>query len=94
MSGRQANAVRVVTDIDDTVKSSGGVKLFGIALGGIDVRLEYNIHINLLTQLNIHINMFSLNRHNMNVVISILVLFNLHLNYQNIVYPSLLSYLY
>ena len=39
MSGRQANAVRVVTDIDDTVKSSGGVKLFGIALGGIDVRL-------------------------------------------------------
>jgi hypothetical protein len=28
---------RVVTDIDDTVKSSGGVKLFGIPLGGIDV---------------------------------------------------------
>lgn len=28
---------RVVTDIDDTVKSSGGVKVFGIALGGIDV---------------------------------------------------------
>lgn len=29
--------VRVITDIDDTVKSSGGVRLFGIALGGIDV---------------------------------------------------------
>jgi len=28
---------RVVTDIDDTVKSSGGIKLFGIPLGGIDV---------------------------------------------------------
>jgi hypothetical protein len=31
-------ATKVVTDIDDTVKSSGGVKLFGIPLGGIDVR--------------------------------------------------------
>ena len=30
---------KVVTDIDDTVKSSGGVRLFGIPLGGIDVRL-------------------------------------------------------
>lgn len=28
---------KVVTDIDDTVKSSGGAKLFGIPLGGIDV---------------------------------------------------------
>lgn len=43
-SGRmpmKANAkspsTKVVTDIDDTVKSSGGVKLFGIPLGGIDV---------------------------------------------------------
>jgi phosphatidate phosphatase APP1 len=26
-------SVRVVTDIDDTVKSSGGVRLFGIPLG-------------------------------------------------------------
>ena len=30
---------KVVTDIDDTVKSSGGAKLFGIPLGGIDVRI-------------------------------------------------------
>lgn len=30
-------STKVVTDIDDTVKSSGGVKLFGIPLGGIDV---------------------------------------------------------
>jgi hypothetical protein len=28
--------IKVITDIDDCVKSSGGVKLFGIALGGID----------------------------------------------------------
>jgi hypothetical protein len=34
-------SVRVVTDIDDTVKSSGGVRLFGIALGGIDVSHLY-----------------------------------------------------
>lgn len=31
---------KVVTDIDDTVKSSGGAKLFGIPLGGIDVRIS------------------------------------------------------
>jgi len=30
----------VVTDIDDTVKSSGGVNIFGIALGGIDVQFK------------------------------------------------------
>ncbi len=28
---------RVITDIDDTVKSSGGVSMFGIQLGGVDV---------------------------------------------------------
>ena len=31
-------STKVVTDIDDTVKSSGVLKLFGIPLGGIDVR--------------------------------------------------------
>ena len=31
---------RVVTDIDDTVKSSGGLKLFGVPLGGVDI--QYN----------------------------------------------------
>jgi hypothetical protein len=31
--------IRVITDIDDTIKSSGGVRLFGIALGGIDVSI-------------------------------------------------------
>ena len=30
--------MRVITDIDDTVKSSGGKTLFGIPLGGIDKR--------------------------------------------------------
>ena len=34
---KSEKGTRVVTDIDDTVKSSGGVKIFGIALGGIDV---------------------------------------------------------
>ena len=38
---RRANSndqvVRVVTDIDDTIKSSGGIRFFGITLGGIDV---------------------------------------------------------
>ena len=35
-SEKNEEFIRVVTDIDDTVKSSGGVKLFGIPLGGID----------------------------------------------------------
>ena len=30
-------SIKVITDIDDTVKSSGGVKIFGISLGGVDV---------------------------------------------------------
>eukprot|EP00638_Chattonella_subsalsa_P006624 CAMPEP_0117755782 /NCGR_PEP_ID=MMETSP0947-20121206/13657_1 /TAXON_ID=44440 /ORGANISM="Chattonella subsalsa, Strain CCMP2191" /LENGTH=384 /DNA_ID=CAMNT_0005575183 /DNA_START=288 /DNA_END=1439 /DNA_ORIENTATION=+ len=32
--------IQVITDIDDTVKSSGGVKLAGVALGGIDVQYK------------------------------------------------------
>jgi len=32
--------LRVVTDIDDTVKSSGGLNILGIALGGIDVQFK------------------------------------------------------
>ena len=32
--------IRVITDIDDTVKSSGGVKLLGIPLGGIDTHYK------------------------------------------------------
>lgn len=32
--------VKVVTDIDDTVVSSGGVELFGIKLGGVDNRFK------------------------------------------------------
>ena len=35
-------STKVVTDIDDTVKSSGGVKLFGIPLGGVDVSSKRN----------------------------------------------------
>lgn len=30
--------MQVITDIDDTVKSSGGVRLLGVALGGIDTQ--------------------------------------------------------
>lgn len=32
--------VRVVTDIDDTVKSSGNKRLLGIPLGGVDAQCE------------------------------------------------------
>lgn len=35
--------VRVVTDIDDTVKSSGNKRLFGIPLGGIDAQCEFRV---------------------------------------------------
>lgn len=34
------NRVRVVTDIDDTVKSSGNKRLLGVPLGGIDAQCE------------------------------------------------------
>ncbi|CAN0254389.1 unnamed protein product, partial [Hapterophycus canaliculatus] len=30
--------VRVVTDVDDTIKSSGNKRLFGVPLGGIDAQ--------------------------------------------------------
>ena len=33
---------QVVTDIDDTVKSSGGVAIAGIALGGVDTSFTRN----------------------------------------------------
>ena len=35
-----SSSIKVVTDIDDTVKSSGGVKLLGIPLGGIDTQYK------------------------------------------------------
>lgn len=35
--------VRVVTDIDDTVKSSGNKRLFGVPLGGIDAQCETSV---------------------------------------------------
>ena len=33
---------QVVTDIDDTIKSSGGVAIAGIALGGVDTSFTRN----------------------------------------------------
>lgn len=39
-SSKTSLRTRVVTDIDDTVKSSGGVNIFGIALGGIDTQFK------------------------------------------------------
>lgn len=36
LCNKYSGVVRVITDIDDTVKSSGGKTLFGIPLGGID----------------------------------------------------------
>ena len=40
MDGAFAKSFKVVTDIDDTMKSSGGVKLMGIPLGGIDTQFK------------------------------------------------------
>lgn len=37
--------VRVVTDIDDTVKSSGNKRLLGVPLGGIDAQCETLLHV-------------------------------------------------
>lgn len=37
--------VRVVTDIDDTVKSSGNKRILRIPLGGIDAQCEEGVHI-------------------------------------------------
>jgi len=34
-SDSRISRLRVVTDIDDTVKSSGGVRIFGIPLGNV-----------------------------------------------------------
>lgn len=39
-SEKLRGSLRVVTDIDDTVKSSGGVRLLGIPLGGIDTQFK------------------------------------------------------
>ena len=36
----RGSTIKVVTDIDDTVKSSGGKTLFGIPLGGIDTHFR------------------------------------------------------
>jgi hypothetical protein len=38
---RRAVGVRqlqVMSDVDDTIKSSGGLRLFGVALGGVDIQ--------------------------------------------------------
>ena len=36
----RARSTQVVTDIDDTVKSSGGVTIGGVPLGGVDCSYE------------------------------------------------------
>lgn len=36
----RARFTQVVSDVDDTLKSSGGVNVGGVALGGIDVQYE------------------------------------------------------
>jgi hypothetical protein len=38
--GDERERLKVVTDIDDCVKSSGGVKLCGIPLGGVDKQYD------------------------------------------------------
>lgn len=42
--------VRVVTDIDDTVKSSGNKRLLGIPLGGIDAQCKGDFSTMMLTR--------------------------------------------
>jgi hypothetical protein len=37
---RDSSFTQVVSDVDDTLKSSGGVNVAGVALGGIDVQYE------------------------------------------------------
>jgi hypothetical protein len=37
---RSARFTQVVSDVDDTLKSSGGVSVGGVALGGVDVQYE------------------------------------------------------
>ncbi|EWM30256.1 hypothetical protein Naga_100003g91 [Nannochloropsis gaditana] len=37
---RSGRILQVITDIDDTVKSSGGLRLMGMALGGIDTQYK------------------------------------------------------
>jgi len=39
-TARFATFTQVISDVDDTLKSSGGVNIGGIALGGIDVQYE------------------------------------------------------
>ena len=105
--GKESTApIRVITDIDDTVKSSGGVRLFGIALGGIDVRLLFQITIFVFEYIQILIyalyqvdtkklnlpNFIMSDRHNTSVVTSIQEPFNLHSNYPNINKISLQNY--
>ena len=36
----RARFTQVVSDVDDTLKSSGGVNVGGVALGGIDVQVR------------------------------------------------------
>jgi hypothetical protein len=39
-SARYSTFTQVISDVDDTLKSSGGVNVAGVALGGIDVQYE------------------------------------------------------
>ena len=57
-------STKVVTDIDDTVKSSGGVKLFGIPLGGIDVSSEIKFYDNMLIFNQANVVLFAADNHN------------------------------
>lgn len=39
-SQKQPQFTQVISDVDDTLKSSGGIQVAGVALGGIDVQYE------------------------------------------------------
>jgi hypothetical protein len=40
LNHQQDPCIQVISDVDDTLKSSGGVNIAGVALGGIDVQYE------------------------------------------------------
>jgi hypothetical protein len=40
LKNQQNPCIQVISDVDDTLKSSGGINIAGVALGGVDVQYE------------------------------------------------------
>ena len=52
---------QVISDVDDTLKSSGGVNVAGVALGGIDVQYERGDYYPGVAQFMLELSMYSTN---------------------------------